>query len=416
MKISRRKLIERSLFTYGGLGLKSLLLGLPPTFLTKGILAQENSNSKTKLIYGFDSTGSPLNCNAPGSYEKTEGRDVKRAASFQTRNAIKCQLGETSLLAATPWGDLPSDLRINLNVCHHQNRAPAHIDALYIKTSHDKILSVSGGRGGEMIPSAIAQELSLQTVLSNPLNLSTETFSFKGINLPSNNALAIKNSFVIEENELLTYRNQILDRLKSDLKEEGTQAQRDFFDKFVQSRADAKKISEQLSQYMNDIFVDELEANLQDIKMIVLLLKQNICPVACMNIGFGGDNHNDGGFEDEEAGLISGLTHITALWNEMKAQEIQNDTTVCFQSVFGRSLTTSNGRRHYGPSTVTILFGPNVKGGISGEITEDLKGSYSLVSVCKTVFRSCGISEDRINARFREEVSDDKIIGSALKI
>jgi hypothetical protein len=111
---------------------------------------------------------------------------------------------------------------------------------------------------------------------------------------------------------------------------------------------------------------------------------------------------------------------------------LADQTTFFLQNVFGRTVhgTASGGRGHHGGHTVGVLFGPNVKGGVTGELqmsgtvglssainsttglaaSADVPTTETLAATAKTVMKACGVDETEINRR----VTLGKILRSAV--
>ena len=72
MKLTRRSLIGKTVFGAGALGLRALATGLPLSFLSRPLQAQDftcTDKSKAQyLIIATSSAGDPLNANVPGTY------------------------------------------------------------------------------------------------------------------------------------------------------------------------------------------------------------------------------------------------------------------------------------------------------------------------------------------------------------
>lgn len=430
---SRRELLYQSLFGYGAIGLKSMMLGLPAAFLSRRIIAEQDK--ETFLIYSFDVQGGPINANCPGSYLKNSNK-INHPDQFKI--PVPYKLGTVDVEAASPWAELDITIKDRMHFIHYQSLANAHTQASEILMSSSAIKGLEN-IGYEMLPSAISQMLNLNTVSNVPILLNNRWgLTYKGATINSQSPEIISLNFkklTEDKQKLLNFRDKSLNALYKDLCKDGTENQKNFCDQFITSRDEARLISEKLGELISQIEIND-ETNETNLSFAAALIAANATRVVGILIPFGGDNHFDKDLVDETDGLISGTSDISFLSKQMKDFGIFEKTTVALQGVFGRTLGIKGanlGRDHHLRSAVTVMFGPNVKPGVSGGIREtqgkeggvatninsqtgestnagDIKVDDSLASTCKTLVRACGVSEEVINSR----ISRGKVIKSAV--
>ncbi|NRA46795.1 MAG: hypothetical protein HRU09_17750 [Oligoflexales bacterium] len=140
---NRRDFLYKTLLGCGGLGLKSILLGVPSSFLTTRAIAQA---SRTRLIYCFQRQGDPIGCNFGPAYDipgcvHPEAYGVPTNVSFGNQE-IKC---------AAPWASLPADFRSQCHMIYHHTGAAAHPESNIVLAGFSS-LKGKGGIGSEMLP------------------------------------------------------------------------------------------------------------------------------------------------------------------------------------------------------------------------------------------------------------------------
>ena len=434
-KIDRRQLLHRSLFGCGALGLKSMLLGLPTSFLSRRVLAAPGE--QTHLIYSFDVEGGSINISCPGSY--IGGNTIVRPPEF--KQAVKFKLGSVSVEAASPWATMNEAVRERLHFIHHQTEVTAHSEGPGVLTGSAAIQGASGV-GSEMFPSAIAQMLNLQVTSAAPIQLGGKwTFTNNSIAVNRQKTTIVADNFKKmsnSEKDLVNLRDKALDQLYKDLCKTGNSSQKSFCDDFLLSRNQARDLSESLGEIIEQIEIDD--SHRSSLSLAAALIAANATRVVCVEIPFGGDNHSDVEWEAEIAGLKTGTADLSFLWEQMKKLGVEEKTTVVLQGIFGRTFGQKEksgapmaGRDHHKNSATLAVYGPHVKPGVSGGIkaTEGQKGAFStgidsqtgassdkgdikpeesLASVYKTIASACGIDQETVNKRF----VSGKVIKSAV--
>ena len=422
---NRRDFLVNSLATVGTLGLRSLVLGLPPTFITQRAMA---AGQATYLIYSCYSEGCPLNANVPGSYQA----GVTHAGSFNTPVAMT--LGSVSTQAAAPWANLPALLRSRMNFVHHDTRTNAHSEADNVLKVHGALKGASGN-GAEMLPSAIAQMVrpALGTMSTAPILIGSikGNLTFNAVPqpyvAPSSLAQLFPTTSSASANSMRQFRDRAVDTLYRDLRTNGTAAQKQFLDDHVLSASQARNL---LVEFQNTL--SGLGTSTAQDQMIAAaaLIAAKATPSIVVNLRFGGDNHGSSGLEEQQT--TESVAAIGFLWDRLNAMGLQDQTTFCLQNVFGRTLagTASGGRGHHGGHNVAVMFGPNVKPGITGQLQmsgsvgrstainsmtgtatgADVPAEETLAATAKTLMKACGADETSINQR----IAFGKILRSAV--
>ena len=144
--LNRRSFLKNLFIAGGGIGMKSLLLGLPPSFITQRAFAAE---MPTFLIFSTMASGDPVNCNIPGTYKA----GMIHEGSFATPQNVN--LGGQIYQAAAPWRTLNRGLRNRFQFFHHSTEIITHPEAAKFLRARGALVGESGN-GLEMIPSAIA--------------------------------------------------------------------------------------------------------------------------------------------------------------------------------------------------------------------------------------------------------------------
>ena len=432
---SRRDFLHRSLALGGGLGYRSLLLGLPPAFISARVMA---ASERKFLIFAERGRGDPMNANVPGSYiagvrhpkaaEATLMPDL--AAGFE--NPVPFDFGSgQSILSAKAWAELPAELRSRMHFVHHATGASGHGSSGFTMTARGAIKNKSGN-GAENLPSVHCQESvgSLGTLQTKPISLDGE-LTFQSAPQPVTSPSMLKELFVqskgiAKASKVMPLRDEILDSLYRDLKANGTPAQRRFLDDYVISRSQARLFSDKLSEYLTEVNGDGA-AN--QMRTAVALIALNATPCVRIGIPFGEDNHSDGTLEQEIEGSINGIAAIQVLWEQLNAFSLQDKVVFAAMNVFGRTLGTRylpsgepKGRDHNPDHSVLITFGPQMKGGVSGGIEfdpkeptrgqayafnsqtglaadPDIKPEESHASCAKTILHACGVDQKVIDER-----------------
>lgn len=431
---TRRNLLRGALLGAGAVGLRSLVTGLPRSFLETGSVAHAADPSEPNfLIVCNAQDGDPLNVNAPGTY--IDGTEHNPSALLEE---TEMTLGATTVTAAKPWAELSADLRERMAFLHHRTYTNAHPEMSKVLAGHGSVSSLDSNVS-EQFPSVLARYLSgsLDTIQIEPATIGFTPLTFQGRPLDLIKPTELQSLFSAPEElqgTLRALRDAELDAIYGELRVSGTAAQRAFFDRYALGREQARQIGADLGELLTRVPVDGDDTNggRDQVIAAVALLKLNIAPVIGIEIPFGRDNHADTNLAAEAAQTISGVATIQLLWDELKAAELQERTTFANLNVFGRTLKRngSGGRDHNGDHHAMCIFGPRIKGGVAGGIEEgrdfqatgidsatgastadgDISPDASLESVFRTLGTAVGVPDEVLDTT----VAGGKVISSVL--
>jgi len=430
--LERREFILKTVASCGAIGLKSLFLGLPPSFLSNGLMANVNTGEKY-LILSTDFSGPPVNCNTPGTYHSNLVHPGASGYSFDTAPTL--QLGQTGYKAASCWSDLSSELKSRFHFFHYKSLSSGHNEAPSVMKAHGAIRESGGGAALEMLPSAIAQHTAgaLGTTQQKPIDLSgSVSLSYKGNFLGPQSPANLKQILSSDSGKAFAdFRDSQLDILYGDLKQNGTKAQRDYLDQHVNSRDQARLAAEKFTTLLDGISGSTTH---DQIIAASAFVAAKMTPVIVIKIPFGGDNHTDVNLAQEVSEHNAGVASINFLWQKLSELGVQDQAIFAMHNVFGRgfSINSSGGRDHNGHHSTMLMFGKDVKPGVSGGVEvistrerggamginsengstnqPDIASHETLGSSVKTLMKACGMSDSDINQR----VVSGKIVKSAI--
>ncbi len=249
------------------------------------------------LVMSTSSSGDPLNCNVPGTYEAPEIiHPLQPTVAATTLN-----LGGRSYGAALPWagtdvgGALTPATLARTGFFHYSTRSTVHGD-------QPKVMKLLGGTSrSEMMISAYAKHLAtcFGTVQPEPIAVgargnASELVSFAGRTLPSISPTQLKQLLTGSKNSplqaLRTVRDASIDKLNALAKTTGNNVQRQFLDAMALSRTQVRELADALATTLNAITADDTKG--QGLAAAALI-SANVTPVVTMHIAFGGDNHTD---------------------------------------------------------------------------------------------------------------------------
>jgi hypothetical protein len=394
MRITRRRGLLGGL--YGGtyLGLRALATGLPAWFIAnpRRATAQDLTcaiQAKTNLQYlilSTSSNGDPINCNCPGTYEKTDIIHPQQAEVAATQ----ITLGANTYGATLPWapttaGGALAAATLNRTVFfHHSTRTTVHGD-------QPKVMKLLGATSqGEMFVSAIAKHLStcFGTVQPEPIAVgargnSSELVSFAGRMLPSISPTQLKQLLTGSKTDPLvkvrSLRDTSLDQLNMLAKSDGSGVQQAFLDELATSQTQVRALADQLATTLNAITTDDQKGQAL---AAAALIAANVTPVVTVHLPFGGDNHSDQNLQAEADQTVSGVQGIQQIMDALSSLSLSDKVTFATLNVFGRNLngidkvTQRAGRDHYGNHAVTVMIGKNIAPGVIGGVTPDSSGAY----------------------------------------
>ncbi|HVJ18798.1 MAG TPA: hypothetical protein VM686_25425, partial [Polyangiaceae bacterium] len=350
MTLSRRKLLQSTIFGAGLAGLRSLVTGLPKSFLLGGSVAHAAEPVPPQyLILQTSTFGDPINVNAPGAY--VAGAENNPHPELAPANIT---LGETSAKGAKVWNTLPAALRSRMSFFHHGTFVNAH-------SEHRKVMTLNGsaktknGSSQEMLASVFASEAAeaLGTVQVEPVPLGAERLTFEGRALDNIDPSGLKALFAEPDallESLTKLRDQELDALYANLRQNGTRTQRQFLDRYALGREQVRSLSGGLASLLERLPVDPDVKDSPEDQVIaaVALFKLNVTPVVSIHVPFGADNHADPELLEERDQTLTGVATLQFLWDELAAQGLQDRVTFCSFNTFGRELKRngSGGRDH----------------------------------------------------------------------
>jgi Protein of unknown function (DUF1501) len=393
-RITRRTGLLGALYGGGALGLRALATGLPAWFIANPRRATAQSlqcaiqarDNLQYLIVSTSSNGDPLNCNCPGTYEKTDIIHPQQAEVAAT----PVQLGANTYGAALPWapttagGALAAATLARTAFFHHSTRTTVHGD-------QPKVMKLLGATSqGEMLVSALAKHLSacFGTVQPEPIAVgargnSSELVSFAGRMLPSISPTQLKQLLTGSKTDPLvkvrTLRDTSLNQLNALAKSDASDIQKQFLDELVTSQSQVRSLADQLATTLNAITTDDVKGQAL---AAAALIAANVTPVVTMHIAFGGDNHSDTDLQAEADQHVSGVQGIQAVMDALAGLGLADKVTFATLNVFGRNLngiakvTSRTGRDHYGNHAVTVMIGKNIAPGVIGGVTAASGGAY----------------------------------------
>ena len=410
--LDRRSFIQTGSGALGTLLLQGLASGLPPAYLLNPTKAKAQSmpSSYQTLILSTSSRGDPLNVNCPGSY----GNGITNNPNLPTGQT---RFGGRRHRAAQVWCDLPNTLRQRLAFFHYNPRTAAHPEYRLTMTMRGSIKNEMGN-GTEMFASAMSQmAYSPGAYLQEePIPLCDSFITFRSQPLQSINPVSLKALFSPADQtlaDLRQTRDQVLDTLYADMRINGNKAQREFVDRYANSRQQAREFGERMGDLLNELPVNPDEPNSAQDQVIaaVALAQLNISPVITINIPFGGDNHQDTGLIREEEQTLSGVAAIGDLWTRLQAVNIHNRVTFATMNVFGRRsyLNSRGGRDHNRYHALMVAFGQNIQGGVYGEMDSEGKAvaidnigvEQTMEAAGASLARALGHSAGDINQRIQ---------------
>jgi hypothetical protein len=453
ISFSRRQALRTALLGGGYLGLRALATGLPISFLRDPSRASaqdlqctiDAKDNLQYLILSASSSGDPINCNAPGTYEQAAIIHPMQPEMAATT----LQLGSKSYMVAKPWattdagGALSAATLARSTFFHHSTRTTVHGD-------QPKVMKMLGSiNQNEMLVSAYAKHLAgcFDTVQPEPIAVgargnASELVSFAGRTLPSVSPTQLKQLLSGSKNDplvkLRSLRDSSLDQLNALAKSDATGVQSMYLDALALSQRQVRALADQLSTTLSAITSDDISGQAL---AAAALIAANVTPVVTVHIPFGGDNHSDQDLQTEATQTASGVAGIQAIMDALSMLGLSDKVTFATLNVFGRNLNSlakvenRTGRDHYGNHSVTVLIGKNFTSGVVGGVVAASSGAFtaadidsasgaaavggdipaaeSHVSVARTLGAALGIPDDAINADLMADAGG-KIVRSAL--
>jgi len=388
MEFTRRRLLMNTLFGAGLLGLRSLATGIPISILAnpRRALAAARLRSAAAsaaapqyIILATSADGDPLSCNAPGTYLDPDLAHPQGPSMAPTALSI----GGASAVAALPWSTLPQALLDRTCFFHHATYTVVHPD-------EPKVLALNGYTvGNEMLVSLLAAQLgpALGTVQQEPISLGPRQASEGIVFQKAPQAIVSPSALALllgpptgPLGRLTQLRDQDLNRLNALIKSEGTPAQAAFIDRYVQSQAQVRSVSEDLLSILQGIADNGVASQLL---AAITLIRMNVAPVVSIHIPFGGDNHGDAGLMTEANETVSGVAAIGQLWSLLVTHGLQDRVSFLSLNVFGRTMKAPknlSGRAHNGNHHVALMVGAPFRGSVIGGV-EPVENDYGAMSI-----------------------------------
>jgi hypothetical protein len=427
------------LFGTGYVGLRALATGLPAALFASapGETRADTPppacvSTKPQYIYFLTSGGGdPLNANVPGMYDDPgiyHPADPTMAPTSMT-------LGGKSHTAALPWTQLDPAILARTSFLHHATYTNSHSDEA-------KVCRLMGAvQRQEMLVSLISKNLSpcLKTVQSQPVVLTNTLITYAGSvlsTLSPPNLQQVLSAPTGPLANLQKIRDTHLDQLNALFKQSGTTAQKGALDQYALSQQQARSLSQQLLSDLSAI----KGTTRTDLNIAAsVLFKMNVSPVVVGSYSFGGDNHGDTNLAGEVTNTVASVAAIGDVYTRFKAYGMQDQVTIVFQNVFGRTLSTAsrkgdaNGRDHNALHHCTVLIGSAVKPSVIGGATlNNSKNDYratgidsasgaandagditydgTLASVGKTIGMAAGVDQPTLDT----QITLGKVIPAAL--
>jgi hypothetical protein len=419
--ITRRRILLTSLFGTGYLGLRSLLTGLPVSFLLRPTRAAADPPPAAQfLVLSTSGTGDPINANSPGTYDLPSSYpNPPLHPPIDSMAPTPVMLGGKSYNAALPWSTLTALGRTQF--FHHSTLTNNHSDQL-------KVMSLMGAtKSNEMAVSIYSSYLqsALGTIQAQPIALGSEVITYAGSTVPRLAPSALTQLLAPAlaglQTDLQKLRDADLDRVSAILKTSGTNVQRQYLDRYATSQAQARQIPEDLQNLLADI-----QGNGPDDQATAaaILIKMKVSPVVVMHIPFGGDNHSDAGLANEAKQTVTGVATINGLLATLGTLGLADQVTFATLNVFGRSLAQGGdqGRSHWSNHHTAVIIGKPFKAAVLGGVllvgnglgaagidsktgaaadSGDIAVKDSLPSFAKTLGRGLGVPQDYLDENIR---------------
>jgi len=409
MDESKRSFLRTALFGAGYLGLRSLATGIPMGILAKARTARADTPpvcgpKPQYLILATSGSGDPLNANVPGCYDDP---GVYHPVD-PTMTPTAMTFGSRTAMAALPWTQLPPEIRARTTFFHHGTYTNAHGDA-------PKVNRLMGAvKRQEMLVSFIAKQNAscLTTVQVQPAVLSRTLITYQGAvmaTLSPPNLQAVLTSPTGAFAQLQQIRDNDVNKLDELFKSTGNTAQRAILDQYALSQTEARSLGQQLLADLAQIKgTTRADQNIA----AAVLLKMNVTPAVVINYSFGGDNHGDTALAGEARETVASCAAIADLYTRLTTYGLQDQTTIAFQNVFGRTLKidshsgNADGRNHNANHHCSVFIGSGFKTSLIGGVTLNKNGND---------YRATGIDSATGSASDSGDIAYEATLGSAGK-
>jgi hypothetical protein len=430
--MTRRELLRGTIAGAGMIGLRSMVTGLPISFLLDPAIARAGDCTQIDkaqfLILSMSASGDALNCNVPGTYDLPPS-----FAAGTVNHSLDPLMAPTSLklqgqswTAAAPWASMPQGTLDRTVFFHHRTGTANHGEL-------GRVFQLFGAlRRGQWLPSYLAKNLwqCFGTVQPQPVTLGGELLSYEGRYLPHLTPTGLKAVLTGPMGlgqQLQALRDSTLTSLNNLFKmnRSKTTAERAFLDGLALSQTQLRMLIQQVSTDLAAITADDAP---NQVLAATLLVKMNVTPLVSIHLPFSGDNHTDADFKNETAQHVASVANINLLMQKLKAYGLQDKVTFATLNVFGRQFDTLGGRGHNSSHSVSVIIGKAFKGGVVGGLlpgghaadvdsksgmaspSGDLSAGDSLASLAKTLGVGMGMTEAQVN----DQITSGLVMKSAL--
>lgn len=456
MSMNRRSFLTGGMAGILGVSFRSMLLGVPASFLLNRAVYSGAVNPKFTIFAG-SAAGEPANVNGPGAYP-VDGNDLANRIvhpdpgevntnitdvingmpvdATDLANSVDLSLGNQTVKSARAYQALDQGFLDHLVSFWHQSGANAHTEFGSVLKAHGA-LKGRDGSSVEQLSTVIAEENSaVLGVLSNkPMILAgrpaSGQYTAAGVALntytPTLMRLLVSQSRLpLSVNEFDLVYNYTLNSLYKDLKQNGTPKQKKFLDQSLLSRNQARSLGESLIDLLQDID----NSQIGQMKAAVALIKLKVSPVIIVQHDFGRDNHTDRTLGVETRETFEALKAFSLYWDLLGEHGLTDSVLYANMNVFGRTLkrNVNGGRDHFGLFTHSFLHGVHLNGGIIGGMTahEDvvkasginsetgrqenanISEGETLMAFHASVLAAAGVPEERIRVR----IPDGKVVSA----
>lgn len=398
-----------------GLGIRSLVTGVPPKVLLWPLEAEAASNDSAcrQLICFGTHRGDPMNTNTPGTFDDPAHHHPDPNI-YESMAPTPMMIGSSQHIGAKAWADLGPDRLSQTCFIHHATNRAGH-------GATPKVLNLNGrSKRGEQFTSFFAQQLAapLGTIADHPLDLGLGgAITHRGIAVPVSTPTTLRGALGRLPGvygDLQSLRDTELDRLNDLYKDHGTPHQRQMLDRFATARHNLRQVGPELLNLLETIESDGTDGQ---IAAAPILLAMGLAPVLWGKMGWGGDNHVDPELGDEAGSTAQSIQQLAGLHDNIKMLQqggLLGEVVVAVLNEFGRGLGGQDGRAHNPNHNVLLLMGDGVQAGvvggldgssagdfdpISGQLATDglVVGKDSLTSVAKTIGALMGVDRAATN-------------------
>lgn len=373
--LDRRQLLKSALFGANMLGFRAMVSGIPLSILAnpRRILAAEPPKSDAApayapqyLVIATSDSGEPMNCNVPGMYE--DPKFVHPMGANMTPTPFS--LGGRTVQAAQPWSTLSEATLARTCFFHHSTGAFQHGTLAAVHALQGR------ARRGNMLVSLLGKALQplLGSIQSEPIAMvdgGGESLIYEGRPQPNIGAQTLKS--VLSTDDALKaismaqkLRDRDLDALNKIVRDEGVPAHQALIDQWANSQTQARALPTDVLTALNGINDNSMNSRLQ---AAACLIRAKISPVINVRLQFGGDNHGDGGLQNEANQTVASLAAFNAFFKAVDGFGLTDSVSLATLTSFGRNNNTGNGRDHNGLHTCNVLIGKNFRGGVVGGAT-----------------------------------------------